>query len=150
MLKTPLTQIPPPLLFLIGLVCMYFTPNYLPFPRFFTLVVIFFILCTVFSLGSVLRYLFNKKAPISPLNLHNTQILFTDGLYRLSRNPMYLSLVWALMAWFCYLGNGLAFWYIPFFVYWVTEFQIKVEEKALLRLFAQDYLDYQRNVRRWL
>jgi protein-S-isoprenylcysteine O-methyltransferase Ste14 len=76
--------------------------------------------------------------------------LVTDGLFAISRNPMYLSMILvvtgaALLAdrWCGLLAPALFFtaanwWYIPF------------EERAAAAAFGDRYLEYRRRVRRWL
>jgi protein-S-isoprenylcysteine O-methyltransferase Ste14 len=76
--------------------------------------------------------------------------LTTEGLFRRTRNPMYLGMLIALLGLAWALGSlspllgplvffGMAqFWYIP------------LEERALVRKFGDAYGDYQRAVRRWL
>lgn len=63
---------------------------------------------------------------------------------------MYLGLALGLVAWVMYLENAGALLLIPAFVAYMTEFQIKPEERALLRKFGFEYADYMATVRRWL
>ena len=76
--------------------------------------------------------------------------LVTDGVYRLSRNPMYLSLLILLIGWSIYLGSLGATMLPPLFVWVITTLQIKPEEQALEKVFGQEYLEYKQRVRRWL
>ena len=76
--------------------------------------------------------------------------LVTDGLFRLSRNPMYLGLIVAgfgaalVSATLAALGLSAAFALIV--RYWYIAF----EENAMLRRFGEPYQTYCRRVRRWL
>lgn len=76
--------------------------------------------------------------------------LVTSGIYRFTRNPMYLGLFLILVAWAVFLGNLLVMFF-PFLFIWVlTELQIKPEEAALQKKFGQEYVYYKQSVRRWL
>ena len=63
---------------------------------------------------------------------------------------MYLSLLLYLLAWGVYLSNVLALLFLPVFVLYITQFQIRPEERALSSLFGQEYAAYRERVRRWL
>ena len=75
--------------------------------------------------------------------------LVSDGVFRLSRNPMYLGMVLVLIG----IGIGLAsvtsLLVIPVFVWLLTVKFIVVEEQSLQRQFDQVYADYKARVRRW-
>lgn len=84
-----------------------------------------------------------------PLRLDESRVLVTEGVYRVSRNPMYLGLLCWTMALACYLG-GLAVWLVPLLLWgWLSRFQIVPEEQALQRRFGEAYANYCRRVRRW-
>jgi protein-S-isoprenylcysteine O-methyltransferase Ste14 len=76
--------------------------------------------------------------------------LATEGLYRLSRNPMYLGMANALFGLAIYLGNILPFLAPPLFVWFVTKRFILHEEAVLEERFGAEYLAYKSRVRRWL
>ena len=73
-----------------------------------------------------------------------------NGIYRFSRNPMYLSLAGLLVAWAVYLQSAVSFLGIFLFVYLITQWQIKLEEYWLEKKFGESYLEYKKNVRRWI
>lgn len=79
----------------------------------------------------------------------NARVLVTSGIYRLTRNPMYLGIVLILVAWLIFLGNLLPIVMLPVFVQYMNRFQIFPEERALKENFGEQYLDYCKNVRRW-
>ena len=106
------------------------------------------VLGTVFGLGGVLRFR-RQGTTVTPLHPEQASALVTGGLYRLSRNPMYLGLLCWTMALACYLG-GLAVWLGPLLLWgWLSRFQIVPEEQALQRRFGEAYANYCRRVRRW-
>jgi protein-S-isoprenylcysteine O-methyltransferase Ste14 len=76
--------------------------------------------------------------------------LVIHGVYRLSRNPMYLGFV-SLMAGVAILFGSLTpFLIIPFFMVMVDQVFIKTEENLLAQQFGQAWQDYRKEVRRWL
>lgn len=76
--------------------------------------------------------------------------LVTDGPYRVSRNPLYLSLALVLTgaAWF--MGSLTPFLVVPAFLAVITALFIRREEAALTVAFGDSYRDYCQRVRRWL
>lgn len=87
---------------------------------------------------------------IHPLRPEKASSLVTTGIYRYTRNPMYLGLVIALLAWGIALANGMTFLIIPLFMWYLTEYQIKPEEDAMQKLFGDAFSEYKKKVRRWL
>ena len=73
-----------------------------------------------------------------------------DGIYRFSRNPMYLSLAGLLVALAVYLQSAVSFLGVFLFVYLITQWQIKPEEYWLEKKFGEPYLAYKKKVRRWI
>ena len=71
------------------------------------------------------------------------------GIYRLTRNPMYLGFLWILPGWGIFLSNAPAFLVLPGFALSMNRFQIEPEERALTRLFGQAFVAYATQVRRW-
>lgn len=90
------------------------------------------------------------KTTVNPLQPGKSSSLVTSGVYRVTRNPMYVGMALLLGAWAVHLG---ALW--PFagpllFVLYINRFQIAPEERVLTGLFGAAYTDYMRRVRRWL
>ncbi len=90
------------------------------------------------------------KTTVTPLKPEKASRLVVEGLYRISRNPMYLGLLLLLIAWGLWLANPLNIAVIAGWVFYITEFQIKPEEKALREKFGDDYEAYCKRVRRWI
>lgn len=90
------------------------------------------------------------KTTMNPIKPSTTSSLVTNGVFRFTRNPMYLSLVLYLIAWAVFLSNWLALLLVPVFVLYIDQFQIKPEERALSALFGPEYDAYKAKVRRWL
>jgi protein-S-isoprenylcysteine O-methyltransferase Ste14 len=103
----------------------------------------------VFGFSAMASFL-GAKTTMNPTKPSGTSSLITHGVYRLTRNPMYLSLALYLVAWAVYLSNWLALLLVPVFVFYIDQFQIKPEERALSALYGQEFASYKSRVRRWL
>lgn len=90
------------------------------------------------------------KTTVNPLQPENASAIVSTGLYRFSRNPMYLGMAIVLLGWTVVLGNPVCFFGLPLFMGYIQRFQIIPEENALARRFGEEYLAYARRVRRWL
>lgn len=92
---------------------------------------------------------FNKyKTTIKPYE--EPTALVTDGLFRVSRNPMYLGAVLLLTGAAISLGSLSPFMVVPVFFFLMNEIFIKTEEKILEETADEAYLAYKQQVRRWL
>lgn len=76
--------------------------------------------------------------------------LQTHGIYSITRNPMYLGLVNLYLAVTCFIGSWWNIILFPFLIIIVQEYIIKREERYLARRFGQDYLNYKKEVSRWI
>ena len=95
--------------------------------------------------------LFKKyQTTITPLNPSNATKLITDGIYKFSRNPMYLGLLLVLLGISIILNPTGGFILIPLFILYLNLFQIIPEENAMVDLFKDEFLEYKKNVRRWI
>jgi protein-S-isoprenylcysteine O-methyltransferase Ste14 len=90
------------------------------------------------------------KTTINPIKANAASSLVTLGVYRFTRNPMYLGLLLTLLAWAVYLSSPVAVLWIIAYVLYINRFQILPEERVLLSLFGPEYATYQGEVRRWL
>ncbi len=115
-----------------------------------TLLVSFFvILGTVVSVAGVLAFR-NAKTTVNPLTPEASTALVTSGIYRYTRNPMYLGFLCVLIAWGIYVSSPAAIFVVVGFIAYMNEFQIKPEERILKDRFTTDYQHYSSKVRRWL
>lgn len=87
---------------------------------------------------------------VNPLRPDLSAHLVTSGIYRYTRNPMYLGHAVMLLGWAIHLHNFAAFLAVPLFVVYVTRFQIEAEERHLATMFGKDYAAFRAKVRRWL
>src|SRR5947207_2257112 len=53
---------------------------------------------------------------VNPLKPDSSSALVASGIYRLSRNPMYLGFLLTLLGLATFLGNTLAFGWLPLFI----------------------------------
>lgn len=90
------------------------------------------------------------KTTINPSKPDKTNQLVVHGIYRITRNPMYLGMVLVLLAAIIKLGSVLGLITLPLFMVYITYFQIKPEERIIESLFGKQYVNYKSKVRRWL
>jgi len=90
------------------------------------------------------------RTTVNPLKPEKASCLVTSGIYRYTRNPMYLGLLLLLLGWAFFLANILAVIFLPAFILYINRFQIRPEEKVLASMFGQDFATYRSKVRRWL
>ena len=72
------------------------------------------------------------------------------GVYKLTRNPMYLGLSLVLLGWAVFLWSAWALLGPIVFIAYISRFQIAPEERVLATLFGAEYSAYKAKVRRWL
>jgi protein-S-isoprenylcysteine O-methyltransferase Ste14 len=87
---------------------------------------------------------------VNPHQPDTSSSVVTAGVYRFTRNPMYLGMLLALLSWAIVLSNAAAVVFLPLFVLFINRFQIRPEERALTAKFGDQYSAYLRTVRRWL
>ena len=97
-----------------------------------------------------LNTIFRLKTTFNPFKIEQTSTLATTGLYKYSRNPMYLGSLLILIAWFFCLGSFSPIIWLIVYIWWLTKVQILREEQLLLEIFGDQYTDYQQSVSRWL
>lgn len=102
-----------------------------------------------FDLAGLLAFRAHRTT-VNPLAPHRASALVTGGVYRITRNPMYVGMVFLLLAWAVHLSALLTLLGPVLFVLYITRFQIAPEERVLQQLFGAAYTDYRRSVRRWL
>lgn len=90
------------------------------------------------------------KTTVNPTNPGAASSLVATGIYRLTRNPMYLGLFLVLAGWAIYLSNIVAFAGPLLLVLYLNRFQIVPEERALAAKFGMSFDDYRRRTRRWI
>ena len=91
-----------------------------------------------------------KKTTVNPMDPAQASALVDDGIYRISRNPMYLGM--ALFTFAVSVGQGwpAGLLLLPFAIWYINENQIRPEESALRQHFGYAYDAYCQKVRRWI
>ena len=90
-----------------------------------------------------------SRTTVNPLQPQKTSALVTGGIYRVTRNPMYVGMAFLLAAWAVYLASAWALLGPLLFVAYITRFQIAPEERVLRDRFPE-FEAYAARVRRWL
>ena len=147
-------KIPPPVYALsIGLL-MWLLDQYLPISHWISepwnkIGLVLIVTALSFDLWSLFLFFRSKTTP-NPMKPENSKSIVTGGLYKISRNPMYVGLLFVLLGYAIWLGSLSPFLLLPLFVLLITTQQIIPEEEMLEQKFGQEYLDYKMRVRRWL
>ena len=147
-------KIPPPLIALIFSVLMWgvsLLSNHAPLESAVVvpLSVLIFLAGLAVNISAAISFrkadtTMNPRKPKKATNLVDT------GVYKLSRNPMYLGLLFILIGWTIWLGSVFNIAILLLFIWYITVFQIVPEEKVLEVLFAEEFESYRSRVRRWI
>tara|TARA_B100000902_G_scaffold124420_1_gene124315 strand:- start:131 stop:586 length:456 start_codon:yes stop_codon:yes gene_type:complete len=151
-MKSLENKIPPLIIVVFFLVLIFLLKNFLEVFTFsYQVYISFFFLCLAvsFFLTSIIEFR-KHKTTLNPLMPEESTTLVTTGVFKLSRNPIYLSLLNLLIAFSIYLGSFLGLFIIPLFVIYMNLFQIEPEEKAMLKLYGKEFENYCSKVRRWI
>ena len=117
----------------------------------FTFIISICLVVIASVIGILALYDFHKhQTTFHPHTPEKTRTVVDTGVFAYSRNPMYVALTLALLAFAIYLQNYSCFIILPLFIWYITRFQIIPEEKMLDKLFPEDYQTYCQRVRRWL
>lgn len=96
-------------------------------------------------------YEFRKfQTTVNPIDPSKTTGLVTSGVYRYTRNPMYLGFVLFLVGWASLLSNLISPVVLVLFVWYISKFQIVPEERVLEEKFGTRFVEYKKRVRRWV
>lgn len=147
-------RIPPVLVVIVAGLLVWAIARYASFPSFAipgknlvaVLLAAFGAVITALGVASFGR----AKTTVNPLHPEQATALVADGVYRFTRNPMYLGFAVVLLAWVVYLSAWPAMLVVAAYIAYMGQFQIKAEERALEVRFGEAFTDYKRSVRRWL
>jgi protein-S-isoprenylcysteine O-methyltransferase Ste14 len=90
------------------------------------------------------------RTTVNPLTPDNASRVVKSGVFRCSRNPMYLGMALLLLALALYQSHVLSFAWVAVYVIYLNRFQILPEERALEARFGDEYRAYAKAVRRWI
>ena len=147
-------KIPPVAQGIIALIFIWLFNRYIPifhidivFKGAVSLVIICIgVLVGVFGISAFIKL----RTTVDPRYPERASKLVVIGIYRYSRNPMYLAIVFVLTGVSVYLGALSSFLVVFFFVAYINQFQIAPEERMLKQKFGEKYVQYIKQVRRWL
>jgi protein-S-isoprenylcysteine O-methyltransferase Ste14 len=105
------------------------------------------LLALFFLVRSLRQFFLTRNTLVTILPAKSLEI---NGIYRITRNPMYLGLALVYLGLSCLIGNWWNFILLPFLLIILQEYIIKREEKYLERRFGEEYLAYKSAVRRWI
>jgi protein-S-isoprenylcysteine O-methyltransferase Ste14 len=147
-------KIPPAVFVIILAIVMWSISGKVPslsfsFPGQFVVVVILTTAGILITLTSAVAF-YRAQTTVDPTRPEKSSALVTSGIYRVSRNPIYVSFLLILIAWAIYVANFLAFVALPVFVAYMNRFQIIPEERVLRAKFGSTFIQYEQSVRRWL
>ena len=145
-------KIPPPIVTLISGLIIFFSKSLFPeynsnLINVFSTIFLFLGLLVFFlAVASFKKY----KTTVNPLQPSNASHLVISGIFRFTRNPMYLGMALILLSLslkFNLLGGLIV---TALFIMFITKFQIIPEEDAMLSLFQDEFETYKENTRRWI
>lgn len=146
-------KLPPVLVFVIFSILMYLLSIVLPFGDFdfFGRQFLVFFLVGLGALVGVVSLIqfYVVKTSVDPRTPSKVTFMVTKGLYKYSRNPMYLALLMVLLAWGLWLGNAFNTLLAAGFVGYMNRFQIIPEEEVLASTYGKEFRQYCTQVRRW-
>lgn len=96
------------------------------------------------------RACYEHETTVNPLKPEESSSLITDGVFKVSRNPIYLGMALALLGFGVWLGALTALLMVPLFIWYLGRFQIAPEERSLDAQFGEAYRSYRQQTRRWL
>ena len=148
------TKIPPVAIFIVAALLVWVvskqtSPIDIPVIARWFITIAFTLFGLVMGLLGVFSFI-KADTTVNPIEPEKAESLVDTGVYRISRNPMYLALALALIALSVYLQS---LWSLPvvlLFMIYMTRFQIFPEERAMIKLFGEEYIEYMKNVRRWI
>lgn len=153
-MKSLEARIPPPLVALLVAIGMWALAPALPVPGETTTerlvaALACVLLGAVTSLAGVVEFR-RSRTTVNPLKPETASSLVNGGVYRLTRNPMYVGFLFVLLGWAVWLWAPWPWLGLPLFMLFLTRFQILPEERAMEKLFGNAYREYRNQVRRWL
>ena len=145
-------KIPPPLLVLILVISNYFSSKKIDLiliPNQTLISFIIFLIGVIILINPIIKFI-KSRTTIDPINFKKVNKLIISGIYKYSRNPMYLGLLMIVISNTIFFLNILSITTPILFYLWINKFQIKREEIFLTEKFGQEYLLYMTKTRRWI
>ena len=145
-------KIPPPIVTLTFGLTIYFSEPLFPNlgNAIFNILSLIILILGIITLASAVSSFKEHKTTINPIAIDKASSLVVTGAFKYSRNPMYLGMVFfllALTAKFNLIG-GILLTFL--FACFITKFQIIPEEAVMKEIFVEEFNDYKQKTRRWL
>ena len=145
-------KIPPPIVTLIFGLTIYFSAPIFPIlnNKALDMLSIMLLILGIATLGLAVYSFKQQKTTVNPIAINKASSLVINGVFKFSRNPMYLGMVFFLLAMSAKFNvvGGILITFL--FASFITKFQIIPEERAMMNLFAQDFDEYKKVTRRWI
>ncbi|MGR6833861.1 methyltransferase family protein [Aliivibrio wodanis] len=147
-------RIPPPLVMLLFMVTVFGFDKIMPFTLFYLPWLTYASVIGLITLGGIIalwgvKEFKDAKTTVNPLKPESSSSLVSSGIYQYTRNPMYLGLLLILLSAVIYSQHPLGLVSALGFVAYMNRFQIEPEEKMLVKLFGDEFVDYSNQVKRW-
>ena len=148
-------RIPPPIVALIGILLIFLSKDYILIlylhPHLQNTLSILFLIIGFMIIFSATKEFKKSETTVNPMKPETSTSLVTSGIFKYTRNPMYVGLTSILLASCFYFSSLLGIIvYVPLFILYITVFQIIPEEETMKGLFNDEYLNYCSKVRRWI
>ena len=145
-------KIPPPIVTFICGLAIYFSKSF--FNQFLSysnnIISLFLLILGLLVFLSAVKSFRRQKTTVNPLEPRQASSLVTSGIFKFSRNPMYLGMLIILLS-LSFKFNLIGGMTISLFFYiFITKFQIIPEEAAMNELFGNEFIDYSKKTRRWI
>jgi len=145
-------KIPPPLLVLILVIANYFSSkkiDLIHLPNQDLISILILLIGILILINPIFKFI-KSKTTIDPIKFKKVNKLITTGIYKYSRNPMYLGLLMIVTSTSLFYLNIFSITTPIFFYFWINRFQIKREEIFLTEKFGKEYSLYKAKTRRWM
>ena len=145
-------EIPPPLIVLTLIISIYFSSTKIDLIHIpFQLPISIFILSVgiLIFINPVLQFI-KSKTTINPIKFEETNKLVTSGIFKYSRNPMYLGMLMIVISTSIFYLNIYSILTPFFFILWINRFQIKREEVFLQKNLVKNIYHTKKKTRRWI
>ena len=145
-------KIPPPILVMILVISNYFSSKKIDLillPNQDLISIIILLIGMLILINPIFKFI-KSKTTIDPIKFKKVNKLITSGIYKYSRNPMYLGLLMIVISTSIFYLNIFSITTPFFFYFWINRFQIKREEIFLTEKFGKEYSLYKSKTRRWM
>ena len=145
-------KIPPPIIALFLVISNFFSSkriDLIQLPN-QTLISILILFIGIFILIIPVSKFVKSKTTIDPIKFKKVNNLVTSGIYKYSRNPMYLGLLMVIISTSTFYLTIFSITTPFIFYFWINRFQIKREEIFLTKKFGQKYISYKSKTRKWI